>query len=79
MSMLVEDLDIRFLITTRTRPEWFTPRLEVYGEGLEIGVDELTMTDDEAARVLHSVGAVVGRARLMRTAEGGPRCLALQQ
>ena len=35
--MLVEGLDIRFLITTRTRPSWFTPRLEVYGEGLEIG------------------------------------------
>ena len=77
MAMLVEDLDIRFLITTRTRPEWFTPRLEVYGEGLEIGVDELAMTDDEAARVLHSVGAVAGRARLMRTAEGWPAVLGL--
>ena len=77
LSMLVEGLGIRFLITTRTRPEWFTPRLEVYGEGLEIGVDELTMTDDEAARVLHSVGAIAGRARLMRTAEGWPAVLGL--
>lgn len=77
LSMLVEGLDIRFLITTRTRPEWFTPRLEVYGEGLEIGVDELGMTDDEAARVLHTVGAVSGRARLMRTAEGWPAVLGL--
>ena len=50
LSMLVEGLDIRFLITTRTRPSWFTPRLEVYGEGMEIGVDDLSMTDDEAAR-----------------------------
>ena len=75
--MLVEGLDIRFLITTRTRPEWFTPRLEVYGEGLEIGVDELAMTDDEAARVLHAVGAVAGRARLMRTAEGWAAVLGL--
>src|SRR3954454_17131135 len=48
LSMLVEGLDIRFLLTTRTRPDWFTPRLEVYGEGLEIGVDELAMTDEEA-------------------------------
>src|SRR5215475_5743565 len=56
LSMLVEGLDIRFLITTRTRPDWFTPRLEVYGEGLEIGVDELAMTDQEAARVLTTVG-----------------------
>jgi hypothetical protein len=77
LSMLVDGLDIRFLITTRTRPEWFTPRLEVYGEGREIGVDELTMTDAEAARVLTALGAVGGRARLMRTAEGWPAVLGL--
>ena len=35
------------------------------------------MTDDEAARVLHAVGAVSGRARLMRTAEGWPAVLGL--
>jgi LuxR family transcriptional regulator, maltose regulon positive regulatory protein len=77
LSMLVEGLDIRFLITTRTRPDWFTPRLEVYGEGLEIGLDELAMTDDEAAEVLATVGAVAGRARLMRTADGWPAVLGL--
>jgi LuxR family maltose regulon positive regulatory protein len=77
LSMLVEGLDIRFLITTRTRPEWFTPRLEVYGEGLEIGVDDLAMTDDEAAKVLAAFGAVAGRAQLMRTAEGWPAVLGL--
>jgi ATP/maltotriose-dependent transcriptional regulator MalT len=77
LAMLVEGLDIRFLITTRTRPDWFTPRLEVYGEGLEIGVDELAMTDDEATRVLSAVGAVAGRARLMRTADGWPAVLGL--
>jgi LuxR family maltose regulon positive regulatory protein len=77
LSMLVEGLDIRFLITTRTRPSWFTPRLEVYGEGLEIGVDDLAMTDDEAARVLAAFGAVAGRAQLMRTAEGWPAVLGL--
>ncbi len=77
LSMLVEGLDIRFLITTRTRPDWLTPRLEVYGEGLEIGVDELAMTDQEAARVLTTVGAVSGRARLMRSADGWPAVLGL--
>ena len=77
LSLLVDGLDIRFLITTRTRPDWFTPRLEIYGEGLEIGVDELTMTDEEAAQVLKAVGAVAGRARLMRTAEGWPAVLGL--
>jgi len=77
LSMLVEGLDIRFLITTRTRPSWFTPRLEVYGEGMEIGVDDLSMTDDEAARVLAAFGAVAGRAQLMRTADGWPAVLGL--
>jgi ATP/maltotriose-dependent transcriptional regulator MalT len=77
LSMLVEGLDIRFLITTRTRPDWFTPRLEVYGEGLEIGLDELAMTEDEATRVLAAAGAVSGRARLMRTADGWPAVLGL--
>jgi LuxR family transcriptional regulator, maltose regulon positive regulatory protein len=77
LSMLVDGLDIRFLITTRTRPDWFTPRLEVYGEGLEIGADELAMTDEEATQVLAAVGAVAGRARLMRTAGGWPAVLGL--
>ena len=77
LSMLVEGLDIRFLITTRTRPDWFTPRLEVYGEGLEIGVSELEMTDAEATQVLAALGAVAGRARLMRTAGGWPAVLGL--
>ena len=77
LSMLVEGLDIRFLITTRTRPGWFTPRLEVYGEGLEIGVGELEMTDEEATQVLAASGAVAGRARLMRTAGGWPAVLGL--
>jgi LuxR family maltose regulon positive regulatory protein len=77
LSMLVEGLDIRFLITTRTRPDWFTPRLEVYGEGLEIGMDELAMTDEEATKVLAAVGAVAGRARLMRSADGWPAVLGL--
>jgi ATP/maltotriose-dependent transcriptional regulator MalT len=77
LSMLVDGLDVRFVITTRTRPDWFTPRLEVYGEGLEIGMDELAMTDEEAAEVLTASGAVSGRARLMRTAGGWPAVLGL--
>jgi LuxR family maltose regulon positive regulatory protein len=77
LSMLVEGLAARFLITTRTQPDWFTPRLQVYGEGLEIGVSELEMTDEEATQVLAALGAVAGRARLMRTAGGWPAVLGL--
>ncbi|HZS30278.1 MAG TPA: LuxR C-terminal-related transcriptional regulator [Gaiellaceae bacterium] len=78
LSMLVDGLpNVRWVITTRDRPEWFAPKLEVYGEGLEIGVDELTMTDEEAAQVLSAAGAVAGRARVMRTAGGWPAVLGL--
>jgi ATP/maltotriose-dependent transcriptional regulator MalT len=77
LSTLVDQLSIRFLITTRSRPDWFTPRLEVYGEGLEIGVEELAMTDAEAADVLTVSVAAAGRARLLRTAAGWPAVIGL--
>jgi ATP/maltotriose-dependent transcriptional regulator MalT len=77
LSMIVDGIPVHYVITTRERPAWFAPRLKVYGEGLEIGVDELRMTDEEAARVLASAGAVSGRARVMRTAGGWPAVLGL--
>jgi len=77
LSMIVDGIPVRYVITTRERPDWFTSRLKVYGEGLEIGVDELRMTDDEAAKVLSAAGAVAGRARVMRTADGWPAVLGL--
>jgi LuxR family maltose regulon positive regulatory protein len=77
LSMLVEGINVRWLITTRDRPEWFGPRLEVYGQGVEIGVDELRMTDEEAAHLLSAAGAEAGRTRVMRTAAGWPAVLGL--
>jgi ATP/maltotriose-dependent transcriptional regulator MalT len=77
LSMIVDGIPVRYVITTRERPDWFAPRLKVYGEGLEIGVDELRMTDEEAAKVLEASGAVAGRARVMRTAAGWPAVLGL--
>jgi LuxR family maltose regulon positive regulatory protein len=77
LSMIVDGIPVRYVITTREQPSWFAPRLEVYGEGLEIGVDELRMTDEEAAQVLEAAGAVSGRARVMRTAGGWPAVLGL--
>ena len=75
--MIVDGIPVRYVITTRERPDWFLPRLKMYGEGLEIGVDELRMTDEEAAQVLSASGAVAGRARVMRTAAGWPAVLGL--
>jgi LuxR family maltose regulon positive regulatory protein len=77
LSMIVDGIPVRYVITTRERPDWFTPRLEVYGEGLEIGVEELRMTDEEAVQVLAAAGAQTGRARVMRTADGWPAVLGL--
>jgi ATP/maltotriose-dependent transcriptional regulator MalT len=77
LSMLVNGIPVRWVITTRERPNWFSPRRKIYGEGLEIGVDELRMTDEEAAQVLEVAGAVAGRARVMRTAAGWPAVLGL--
>jgi LuxR family maltose regulon positive regulatory protein len=77
LSMVVDGIAVRWVITTRERPDWFAPRLKVYGEGLEIGVDELRMTDEEAVRVLATAGAETGRAKVMRTAAGWPAVLGL--
>ncbi|HEY2355060.1 MAG TPA: LuxR C-terminal-related transcriptional regulator [Gaiellaceae bacterium] len=77
MSILIDGLDIRFLVTTRTRPAWFGPRMELYGDGLELTVDELAMTAAEAAEVLGRSEALAGRARLMQAADGWPAVLGL--
>ncbi len=77
LSMLVDGIPVRWVITTRERPKWFAPRKKIYGEALEIGVDELRMSDEEAAQVLAAAGAIAGRARVMRTADGWPAVLGL--
>src|SRR5262249_54281048 len=77
LSMLVDGIPVRWVITTRERPNWFAPRREIYGEGLEIGVNELRMTEEEATEVLEAAGAVAGRAHVMHTAAGWPAVLGL--
>jgi DNA-binding CsgD family transcriptional regulator len=77
LSGLVDVLEIRFLITARTRPEWFTPRLEVYGEGLEISKDELAMTDEEADDVLFYLRDKDASSEVRAVAEGWPAVLGL--
>lgn len=77
LSMLVDGIPVRWVITTRERPGWFSPRRKIYGQGLEIGLDELRMTDEEAVKVLAAAGAESGRAKVMRTAAGWPAVLGL--
>ena len=77
LSMLVDGIPVRWVITTRERPDWFGSRRKIYGEGVEIGVDELRMTDEEAVQVLAAAGAETGRAKVIRTAAGWPAVLGL--
>ena len=52
VGTLVQLLPVTLVITSRTRPTWHAPRFAVYGEAFELGVNNLTMTDEEAEEVL---------------------------
>jgi LuxR family maltose regulon positive regulatory protein len=67
---------IRVLVTTRRRPGWATARRFLYGEAVEIGRDQLAMTDEEASRVLEGRSTELVRA-LVRHAEGWPAVIGL--
>ena len=67
---------IRVLVTTRRRPGWATARRFLYDEAIELGRDQLAMTDDEAARVLSGRSTESVRA-LVRQAEGWPALIGL--
>jgi ATP/maltotriose-dependent transcriptional regulator MalT len=77
LGRLVDGLSIRFLVTSRHRPAWLAPRFTVYGEGLEVGLDELAMTDDEALAVLSRSRAPGDRERVLETAKGWPAVIGL--
>ena len=63
-------------MTTRRRPGWATARRFLYDEAIELGRDQLAMTDDEAARVLSGRSTESVRA-LVRQAEGWPALIGL--
>ncbi|HET7549777.1 MAG TPA: LuxR C-terminal-related transcriptional regulator [Gemmatimonadaceae bacterium] len=77
LSMLIEGLGIRWLITSRTRPSCFSPRLEAYGEGIVLSIDELAMTDAEARSVLSCETSLNDQTALVKTARGWPAVLGL--
>jgi LuxR family transcriptional regulator, maltose regulon positive regulatory protein len=52
LGAFAEAADLRILITSRTRPTWLTPRMQVYGEALVVGTDQLAFTDEEASAVM---------------------------
>ena len=76
VDWLVTLAPIRLLVTSRRRPGWATARRFLYGEAVEIGRDQLAMTDEEAGRILEGRSTEVVRA-LVRQAEGWPALIGL--
>jgi ATP/maltotriose-dependent transcriptional regulator MalT len=76
LDRLLTLVPLRVLVTTRRRPGWASARHFLYGEAVEIGRDQLAMTDHEAAQVLRGRSTKSVRA-LVRQAEGWPAVIAL--
>jgi LuxR family maltose regulon positive regulatory protein len=76
IDWLLTLVPVRVLVTTRRRPAWASARRVLYGEVIEIGSEQLAMTDEEAARVLGNRSDEAVRA-LVRQAEGWPALIGL--
>ena len=75
LRTLQERLGFRLVVTSRLRPTWATARLQMYGELLELGSDELALTEEEALEVL---GETARRnADLVARARGWPAVVSL--
>src|SRR5262245_16293655 len=51
---------LRLVVSSRVRPHWASARLELYGELLELGADELALTQQEVLQVLGRRGREAG-------------------
>jgi ATP/maltotriose-dependent transcriptional regulator MalT len=76
LGAFVADSNLRVLATSRFRPGWLTPRMEVYGDATQIGVAELVFTDDEADAVLQE-SRPEERAAVLAQAQGWPAVIGL--
>ena len=78
-SSLVHDLQaglgVRLVVSSRVRPAWATARLQVYGELLEFGPEELALTSDEAIQVLGRPARQA--ATILKGARGWPAVVGL--
>jgi LuxR family transcriptional regulator, maltose regulon positive regulatory protein len=68
IAMFIGQCSLRVLVTSRARPSWFSARMEVYGDALQIGADQLVFTENEARAVLATrhgseTEAILARAR----------------
>lgn len=76
LDWLLTLVPVRILVTTRRRPAWASARRVLYGEVVEIGPEQLAMTDEEASRVLGDRPDDAVRA-LVRQAQGWPALIGL--
>ena len=75
VERFVEVSGARVLVTSRDRPTWVRPRALLYGEAFELRGATLSMTLDEASRVLESKGHA--SAGLVALADGWPAVIGL--
>jgi ATP/maltotriose-dependent transcriptional regulator MalT len=67
-------LGFSLLIAARSRPRWATARLQIYGETVEFGPEELALTETEGTEVL---GRSLRSRGLVAQARGWPALVAL--
>ena len=76
VDWLLTLIPLRMLVTTRRRPTWASARRFLYGEVMELGPEQLAMTDEEASQVLGSRPGDAVHA-LVRQAQGWPALIGL--
>jgi len=74
VEVLNQELNCRFLISSRLRPVWATARLAVYGDMVEVDRRELAMSEEESGRVL---GEHPDFQHVVAQAEGWPAVIGL--
>ncbi|HVM56353.1 MAG TPA: LuxR C-terminal-related transcriptional regulator [Gaiellaceae bacterium] len=74
---LVTLLPATFLLTSRSRPSWFTPRLSVYGDTVEVVTADLEMTPAEARQVFAASARAIPGPSTIEAARGWPAVIGL--
>jgi LuxR family transcriptional regulator, maltose regulon positive regulatory protein len=76
IRLLIDESDLKLLITGRTRPQWATARGRVYGDFAVVDRHLLRMDDEEARRLLSHVDRHTADS-LVKNAAGWPAVLGL--
>jgi ATP/maltotriose-dependent transcriptional regulator MalT len=76
VASLMSTAAIRVIVTSRVRPNWHRPRLQIYGESLLVGHEQLAFTDEEAAAVLSVRGSADAESFIVQ-ARGWPAVIGL--